>query len=1751
MAGNEYPFIKQGEQQHPPENAGPMTRVYPIDDYTISPEILAHATRYHFIKVPLIGQFNPLAGVDNWCGRTSSSMLWNYHQLAAGKVKSRDDYISQWRGPDGKGQMNLRFPSGDIAFVLPSGEYAFLGQLDKAFTAALEESTILPDAADRNQRLRDAERIRSSLDDQRKHLGKILQSLADNNPTLIYTGMSTSYGGHIILICGFCEMPDSDGSIKLWLLIADPSPPKLTKGPMCTSVGTGDEDDCKYLSNLKEGHNALVSIVKGDWLKSRGFLYLVRASKFFERNTFAGDRALWMDDFLNKKPGGYIIHKPTPTPLDPRLVLTKNVISSICFPLQENPYVLSSPIRYFAQAETAGTGFYPLGSNQALHGGIHLPPASSDHPVRSIAPGYIVAARLSKNPATTPVLDFLSSHNGFVLVRHEAVEPHQPDKAPANDMSAGDTQAPAPKPLPFYSLYMHMPPTDWPKRQPKEPSKRQTQKQPGPPDLSVEVPWLRRFYLARQGAVVNLSAERGQIGQIFWSAADLPSDGNADECEIHASLKDLDLTQKWKLRGGNRYLGYAKRPPGDLKQGYKALQAGAVVTFSSPFLNVGHGDVLGLIQPDARLESHGCLHWEILAPTARDNAIEKAWKLAKKLALKLPELAEAGDGKDNLLEEEELEELLLEKLPTDKDKEEATLILAAIKKKSHTGFKNAMSRFIGSTSTFAELPANQQLTEPTLSAALTRAQCAAMKFYAITLNIDNKSYRVAPEKDRRLPFPVTIKYLVRGTNGQADRSIAEANVMLNEEELEKPLIKLHLKVPADADAIDIITPHFHLDASVSKQDEVRTSLARSLLAARWRGVVLKHTTEWSLDGLKKLVHKLCEEDLLETPPGESDKAFEEVKPTAWYGIDQGKLEEPPEDGQKQASASPKPHPVVEIPVLGRDGQEASLFDERAGMLPRSGEVLNVHPVTFLWLLKLLQENNDLNLVTEFTPDASGGSGDVQNGDTPQFWGWFPHDSKPTVVGKPLSVVSIRRDWGHGPVKLVAEQLGGNSSGPSREIELAAGKYKDGVFSATVVPYFWGQWKLKHKGHENATPQTQGGVEAPVIVTVPEPRLAESFAPQKEPKTGLYGSELHFLENCPESLAGYLVYQFTKVALPLGKEFPEAEHWQLDDETAGYIVGLKKGAKNVTTHYTLSDYLNASDNAQRVSVDLCRAVESFRKASKTRLRVIDLSEDGRTATLEAPSGAKLDALLACASGQQPNAYDTGITVSEHEEEGPKKRKKKVIRVEFSAMRTPRPLRWQDASHGNHVYATRLTKNDGPLVEHEGFLTGLQPKKKDAKVSASFWWSSYRKVASTKDFKLSKHLADQVEALRSHFGKPLRIETVSEDGLSVGVRCNDWEKKKASLETAARALTYQKQDQVEPSFIPQKLAFVELVSPSKKGQSKPPRAGAKKGQQEKKREVLMLSVEPPELSTSGWLCLDFDPRDIFAALLRQAAPTPDERVWLKMSFLAPNGRGIEAYEGPNRSLVQAPGATDAAGGLRAGVEGVFKTLAQPGFESVRVTVVGQKLAIRIPLRGSKADWLNAKPVILVDKKPYPVKPNSTGLELLLPLTEQTRDRVEVEANITNPEAMFDGERIAIAPVRWSGSTIPVVGPLRREEEEPGKLTFRARALCFPTRALPLKLRCTLVSSPLQQSPLAGPKDKRKKKKKFRTEFFVRNAHVTYEKPDLNGEFGAELDVSTLEPGATYRFELVPGTPDGKFAGGRAGPLHLDYTAPALEH
>ena len=90
--------------------------------------------------------------------------------------------------------------------------------------------------------------------------------------------------------------------------------------------------------------------------------------------------------------------------------------------------------QYYTNAEHANGGWYPLGTNQSWHSGIHLT-APKDTPVLNMMDGTIVAIR---NVRTVDLGD-----PSFVLIRHEREE---------NDASG------KPQKVFWYSLYMHLEP---------------------------------------------------------------------------------------------------------------------------------------------------------------------------------------------------------------------------------------------------------------------------------------------------------------------------------------------------------------------------------------------------------------------------------------------------------------------------------------------------------------------------------------------------------------------------------------------------------------------------------------------------------------------------------------------------------------------------------------------------------------------------------------------------------------------------------------------------------------------------------------------------------------------------------------------------------------------------------------------------------------------------------------------------------------------------------------------------------------------------------------------------------------------------------------------------------------------------------------------------------------------------------------------------------------------------------------------
>lgn len=119
------------------------------------------------------------------------------------------------------------------------------------------------------------------------------------------------------------------------------------------------------------------------------------------------------------------------------------------FPLAVGEQVMFDPIaaeELYANNEDGPGGRFPIGGNQMWHAGIHLF-AAENTPVRAVAPGRIVAARL--DPIDPDVHLFGSTR--FVLIKH--------DFSLLTDPAERDPRAFKGRKISFYSLYMHL---DWP-----------------------------------------------------------------------------------------------------------------------------------------------------------------------------------------------------------------------------------------------------------------------------------------------------------------------------------------------------------------------------------------------------------------------------------------------------------------------------------------------------------------------------------------------------------------------------------------------------------------------------------------------------------------------------------------------------------------------------------------------------------------------------------------------------------------------------------------------------------------------------------------------------------------------------------------------------------------------------------------------------------------------------------------------------------------------------------------------------------------------------------------------------------------------------------------------------------------------------------------------------------------------------------------------------------------------------------------
>ncbi len=547
--------------------------------------------------------------------------------------------------------------------------------------------------------------------------------------------------------------------------------------------------------------------------------------------------------------------------------LRLRVPNRFCAPLSR-PGVPSNPVQAYLNNEDPATGVggtYCLGDNRMLHGGIHLFPAegAASTPVRCMAPGYIVAARLpppGTPPATPKVFGVTNNWTGFVLVRHEIEKVEEASGAE----TSGAASPPKSDSIYLYSLYMHLSPPNY--------SSLETD-----PYLAMpaSVPWFAELARKRHGSWIRVAADgQPEPGTVFWSAE--PFSGFDKPYKVH------DHPNPIRPKAPNGKLEWVfKHPPLGINKIFEELGKGKVVTFPEPFVpiptageNVGFVRRLdpgtckpippeGVSPPD--IKQSGFIHWEVFAPFTRGSSdLGRLLDLAKQAIPELKELLakepvrEISD--DNFLEVQELREKVL---PALTGAEQALLkpgvdALELFDKEAREKKDTVPVRLLAAHRSSLRALLRDKASFAVQNGYDGKSPPAGFT-YPLALDLESESLPPPEQSADGASYTLGVEYLGPGSDGKqatlATDTLELTQAKFNEKSDQRgKYVRLWLKVPAGADAVRLSSPSGDLLLGRAGSDPGDSSalLLKCLLPARFRGTRLTHFNEWSPGGAQNL-----------------------------------------------------------------------------------------------------------------------------------------------------------------------------------------------------------------------------------------------------------------------------------------------------------------------------------------------------------------------------------------------------------------------------------------------------------------------------------------------------------------------------------------------------------------------------------------------------------------------------------------------------------------------------------------------------------------------------------------------------------------------------------------------------------------------------------------------------------------------------------------------------------------------------------
>ena len=343
--------------------------------------------------------------------------------------------------------------------------------------------------------------------------------------------------------------------------------------------------------------------------------------------------------------------------------------------------------------------------------------------------------------------------------------------------------------------------------------------------------------------------------------------------------------------------------------------------------------------------------------------------------------------------------------------------------------------------------------------------------------------------------------------------------------------------------------------------------------------------------------------------------------------------------------------IPRLPALGDKKPEplgAKHFKDDGWLAP-AVRLENLHPVTSVWLLNVLDKQRKARVRDDWTAPSFR-----QEDSRPLCAGWAARESEPRV-GDTLTAVVIDEDFGYDKqnrVTLLATQ-------GAQELVLASGREfgPGGNIVQPVQAGFWGTWSLVVA--DTAEPPQVLEPKAPPsflakTVTVPRPKLMGEQTPgeavvTERPQRQADGSwrwRLQFQAAAPRELAGFILLRTSTREAGPGSPYPEQvlpvtvnslvnmkvpaidkDRFVLEPEGgADFITGLTPDGQAVLEGpnrlYVIEEHVRYKDCLAAMDIQVgWGLVKGLRQlaAKKVIFTLLTLSADGRTCTLQSKAG----------------------------------------------------------------------------------------------------------------------------------------------------------------------------------------------------------------------------------------------------------------------------------------------------------------------------------------------------------------------------------------------------------------------------------------------------------------------------------------------------------------------------------------------------